>query len=207
MIDAGELYARRTASEFAQSFDCRENLLPDLIPWDVDPAVLTNWGSLVDQGHMICTDEFPVGSTHTPETIVTPLLNAFDHSEGSVSTRLYRIAVNHCIDRNRRTGFRRFLGLSGDRGEKGDPLDSLPDPGPGAERSLAATQALAAVRLAITRLPDRQRQALLLQVVAEMDHAAIALELGTGKGAVEQLLVRARATLRRGTGLDLTGWN
>lgn len=84
MIDAGELYALRSAAEFAQSFDYRENLLPGLIPWQVDPAVLANWGALVDQGHMIYTDAFPPGYTHTPETIVATLLNAFDHSEGAV---------------------------------------------------------------------------------------------------------------------------
>lgn len=128
----------------------------------------------------------------------------YDPARGAVSTWLYRIAVNHCIDRNRRIGFWRFLGLSSAGQDQEDPLDAVADDGPGADRALAARQQLARVRREIVALPDRQRQALLLRVIGELDTAAIADALGTGKGAVEQLLVRARATLRQRTGIDLT---
>ncbi|MGL4488015.1 MAG: hypothetical protein ACRCU5_01040 [Rhizobiaceae bacterium] len=84
LIDAGELYALRTAAEFKQSFDYRNNDLPGLINWNVDPTALSNWATRVDQGHMVYTDEFPPGYGQTPDSFVTTLLNAFDNSEGAV---------------------------------------------------------------------------------------------------------------------------
>jgi RNA polymerase sigma-70 factor (ECF subfamily) len=120
----------------------------------------------------------------------------YDPTKGAVSTWLYRIAVNHCIDRNRRHGFRRFIGLAG------EDAPEIEDDAPDASRSLAARQNLGLLRRHIAALPDRQRQALLLRVLAEMDTASIAATLGTGTGAVEQLLVRARNTLRDRMGAD-----
>jgi hypothetical protein len=84
LIDGGELYALRTAAEFKQSADYRNNTVQDLIDWDVAPDALANWADRVDTGHMIYTDEFPAGFDHTPETLVTTLLNAFDNSEEAV---------------------------------------------------------------------------------------------------------------------------
>ncbi|SFK06913.1 RNA polymerase sigma factor [Celeribacter neptunius] len=112
----------------------------------------------------------------------------YDPDKGAVSSWLYRIAVNLCIDHNRRGGFRRFVGI-----------DSLPEPedeSPGAEAGLAARQRLTQVRRAIKTLPERQRQAILLKAAGELSGTEIAAALGTSEGAVEQLLVRARARLR-----------
>ena len=120
----------------------------------------------------------------------------YDPTRAAVSTWLYRIAVNHCTDRNRRSRFRCFLGL--------DSAPGLLDETPGTDRTVSARQSLAAVRAAIATLPDRQRQALLLRVIAEMDTGTIAETLGTTSGSVEQLLVRARASLRHSTGADFT---
>lgn len=120
----------------------------------------------------------------------------FDPDRGAVSTWLYRIALNQCIDMNRRGRFRRFLGLA----EAPEPAEEAPD----AFRTLAGREEAAQLRAAVAALPDRQRQALLLRVVGELDNSAIAVTMGTGIGAVEQLLVRARATLRARTGLDLS---
>ncbi len=84
LIDGGELYALRTATEFKQSADYRNNSVPGLIDWDVRPDALANWADRVDTGHMIYTGEFPAGYNQTPETLVTTLLNAFDNSEEAV---------------------------------------------------------------------------------------------------------------------------
>ena len=120
----------------------------------------------------------------------------FDPAKASVATWVYGIARRHCIDRNRKARVRRFFGMGGE-------LPEAEDDAPGAERLMAGREALAQVRAAVLALPDRQRQALLLKVVAEIDTSAIAQVMGVGMGAVEQLLVRARATLRARTGLDL----
>lgn len=112
----------------------------------------------------------------------------YDPTIASPATWVYRIALRLAIDRNRRTGFRRFLGL--------EAAPEPQDPRPGAERELAARQALARTHLALGALPDRQRRALLLRAAAGLTNAEIAATLGISAGAVEQLLVRARATLR-----------
>jgi RTX calcium-binding nonapeptide repeat (4 copies) len=84
LIDGGELYALRTAAEFKQSADYRNNTVQNLIDWDVQPDALANWADRVDTGHMVYTDEFPAGYDHTPETLTATLLNAFDNSEEAV---------------------------------------------------------------------------------------------------------------------------
>lgn len=120
----------------------------------------------------------------------------YDPARAAVSTWIWRIAVNLCIDRNRRAGVRQFLGL-----------EAAPDPedeAPGIEASLDARQRLRLTEAAIATLPGRQREAILLRAAGGLSTAEIAQTMGVGAGAVEQLLVRARANLRRaleGTGV------
>jgi RNA polymerase sigma-70 factor (ECF subfamily) len=119
----------------------------------------------------------------------------YDPALAAPATWIYRIALRLAIDRNRRQGFRRFLGL-----------DSAPEPedeAAGAEAHLAGRQRLALARQGLAALPDRQRRALLLRAVAGMTNAEIAATLDISEGAVEQLLVRARAGLRAATGESL----
>lgn len=120
----------------------------------------------------------------------------YDPDKAAPTTWIYRIALRLAIDRNRRTGFRRFLGL-----------EAAPEPEddrPGVEADLAGRERLAQARAALATLPERQRHALLLRAVAGMTNAEIAATLGTSAGAVEQLLVRARTGLRTLMG-DETG--
>lgn len=114
--------------------------------------------------------------------------NRYDPMRAAVSTWVYRIALRLCIDRNRRHSVRRFLGL--------ETAPEPPDDTPGAEADLAARQELRRTQAALRQLPDRQRQALLLRAVGEQTTVEIAGSLGISPGAAEQLLVRARATLR-----------
>ena len=121
---------------------------------------------------------------------------SYDPEKGAVSSWLYRITVNLCIDYNRRRGFRRFVGLDTvlDRG-----LDTGPefaDDAPSVETGISARQQLARTHVAILALPVRQRRAILLRAAGELNTIEIAQALGTSAGATEQLLVRARATLR-----------
>ncbi|MEL6773384.1 MAG: sigma-70 family RNA polymerase sigma factor [Pseudomonadota bacterium] len=113
----------------------------------------------------------------------------YDPAQAAVSTWLYRIAVNLCIDRQRRRTFRQIVGLE-------EVVEDLADPTPSAEVQVADRARLAATRQAITALPGRQRMALLLAVVAEFSTVEIAAAMETSAGSVEQLLVRARRSLR-----------
>jgi RNA polymerase sigma-70 factor, ECF subfamily len=103
-------------------------------------------------------------------------------------TWLYRVAVNRCIDLSRRRRVRAWLSLDA----VGEPADQTVR----ADELAAQQSELAAVRRDILALPERQRAALLLAVQAEKSTAEIGDALGVGAGAAEQLLVRARRTLR-----------
>ncbi|MGD1923721.1 MAG: sigma-70 family RNA polymerase sigma factor [Paracoccaceae bacterium] len=116
----------------------------------------------------------------------------YDPQKARVKTWLYRITVNLCIDRHRRMSLRRFIGLD-------DPPVEIADPQPSAADRLEDRHTLDTVRAAIAALPARQRMALLLSAVAELDTNDVATAMAISPGAVEQLLVRARRKLRAAT--------
>jgi RNA polymerase sigma-70 factor (ECF subfamily) len=115
--------------------------------------------------------------------------NRYDPQKARVSTWLYKIAANRCIDQRRRRFLRNFIGLDD---LECDPASEAPD----AEARVSDRQELSIVRDGIAALPQRQRMALLLKVVADLDVPAIAEVMGTSIGSAEQLLVRARRGLR-----------
>ena len=113
----------------------------------------------------------------------------FDPGKARASTWLYRITANRCIDQRRRRALRNFFGLD-------DIAEEPAAPEANAETATAARQELAIVRNGLSRLPERQRMALLLRAVGELDIGAIAEVMGASAGSVEQLLVRGRRALR-----------
>ena len=113
----------------------------------------------------------------------------FDPAKGRASTWLYRIAANRCIDARRRRSFRAFIGLDA-------MADEPADEEPSADQKVGARQELAIARAGLKALPERQRMALLLRAVADMDVPEIAEVMGTSTGSAEQLLVRGRRALR-----------
>jgi RNA polymerase sigma-70 factor (ECF subfamily) len=125
----------------------------------------------------------------------------YDPDRGSVAAWLYRIAANLCTDRRRRARLRRVFGLGGTP----DMTDLLADDTPGQEAALGDRQRLAQVRRALSALPDRQRTALLLVAVAGLETPEIADIMGASRGSVEQLVVRARRSLRATLGESNAG--
>ncbi|RMC64852.1 RNA polymerase sigma factor [Sinorhizobium meliloti] len=113
----------------------------------------------------------------------------FDPSKGRATTWLYRIAANRCIDVRRWRKFRILIGFE-------EAHERFPSEDPEADTLIGARQELAIVRACLDKLPDRQRMALLLRAVADLDVPAIAEVMEASTGSVEQLLVRARRTLR-----------
>ena len=113
----------------------------------------------------------------------------FDPARARASTWLYRITANRCIDQRRRRALRSFIGLD-------DIRDQVASPEADAEATTAARQELAIVRDGLSRLPERQRMAVLLRAVGDLDIAAIAEVMGGSVGSAEQLLVRGRRALR-----------
>jgi RNA polymerase sigma-70 factor (ECF subfamily) len=101
---------------------------------------------------------------------------------------LARIAMNRAIDAGRRRKIRAFFGIE-DAAEVADTETR-------ADERLIAGSELAAVTRDLRDLPDRQREAILHAADGSISNADIAKTMGLSVGAVEQLLVRARRTLR-----------
>jgi RNA polymerase sigma-70 factor (ECF subfamily) len=108
--------------------------------------------------------------------------------EPPLSAYLVRIAMNRAIDISRRRRVRSFFGI--------EEAAEVADPRPPADEQVAAGAELAAVLRDLGDLPARQRVAILLVAKEEWTNAAVAHAMGLSVGAVEQLLVRARKTLR-----------
>lgn len=110
----------------------------------------------------------------------------WDPQGSKLSTWLHQITLNLCRDR-----------IRGRRHHDPELLSTLPSgsPGPG-ELSLRAEQAHA-VHAAIERLPDRQREALMLCHFEGMGNIEAAAALQISVRAVESLLGRARRSLRQ----------
>src|SRR4051812_28669642 len=99
---------------------------------------------------------------------------------------LYRIAHNASLNVLRQAG--------ADHDEISEQIDGVETPPQALERGERFRSVVAAVR----KLPDRQRDALVLQALEGRSYDEIAVELGVTGGAVRQLLNRARTTLREG---------
>lgn len=114
-------------------------------------------------------------------------------ARASLSTWLYRIGVNVCL--NRVSGKRRPTEpLQPDRQmdhRTVDPVETL-DTGARAAK----------LRVAIGRLPPRQRTVVILRVYHELPHQEIATIVGTSVGAVKANFFHAMGNLRRLLGSD-----
>ena len=117
--------------------------------------------------------------------------------DASVSTWIYRITINTCLDRlkARKRKKRSLLGwfsLSDEHVERAASL-VFDHPGVAAEDREALERLLAVV----DELPEHQKTALLLKTTEDLSMTAIAEVMGLSPKAVESLLSRARANLRQ----------
>lgn len=103
------------------------------------------------------------------------------------STWLYRVTANLAVDRLRKAG--RSVGLD----ESAEPEDD----GPGAEEKLVQAGRLAALDAALARLPERQRQAVVLRHLEGLSNPEIAEVLEIGIEAVESLTARGKRALAK----------
>lgn len=100
-------------------------------------------------------------------------------------TWLYRVVVNLCLNRRRRSA---FLSL--------DDVAEPPDAGPDAIAQIEAAEDRRRLASAIAALPDRQRIAIVLTYQQGVGNAEAAAVLGTSISGLESLLVRAKHALR-----------
>ncbi len=109
--------------------------------------------------------------------------------EGRFRPWLLRIAGNLARSRGRRARLLKWLPLDTERHD-------VASGAPAADRGIEAEQTAAVVRAAIARLPERQRQALVLHRFQGMRYAEVAETMGTSLAGVESLIQRALAGLR-----------
>ncbi|WP_395942276.1 sigma-70 family RNA polymerase sigma factor, partial [Brevundimonas aurantiaca] len=101
-------------------------------------------------------------------------------------TWLHRVALNLCYDRLRR---RREIPTQ-------TPPDR-PDEGPAPDRGLMAAETGLRVGQALSRLPDRQREAVVLCHYQELSNIEAAALMEISVEALESLLSRGRRALRQ----------
>ncbi len=111
--------------------------------------------------------------------------------QGQIYTWLYRIAVNHCLNRLRRRRLIRFLRFETNPEEPDAPSFDPPDTGPDPAAALETRQRWQATRKVIAKLPDNQRAVLILARFEGLSYRQIAEVLGITEGAVESRLFRA----------------
>ena len=122
--------------------------------------------------------------------------------EGQVFTWIYRIAVNHCLNRLRRRRVLRFFSLAAEAGEDGgsaafDPVDGAPD----AFAALDARRRWAATRQAIDALPAGQRAVLVLAKFEGLSYREIARDSGDHRGGGGEPAGAGDAAADRGAGI------
>lgn len=105
--------------------------------------------------------------------------------EAKVTTWLYRVTANLCTDKLRRA--------------RTAPLDSAPEPEddtPSAAARLQDAARTAALQQALSTLPDRQRDAMVLRHLEERGNPEIAEIMEISVEAVESLLSRGKRALK-----------
>lgn len=108
--------------------------------------------------------------------------------DASVSTWLYRVGVNVCLNR---------VSAKVPRFEAIDKMPHLAAPGEDPSVALVRAERAARVRAAMARLPKKQRATLILRVYQELSNQEIADVLGTTVGAVKANLCHGLENLKK----------
>lgn len=145
-----------------------------------------------------------IGDSDSEDDIVQDVFfNLYRKSERIDARRglrpyLFRMARNRCYDELRRQG--RFRSVSLDDDAEGQSLslaETLPDEGEATDELAHWLFMQLVVREAMEKLPENQRQALILYAEEQMSYAEIAVATNTNAGTVRSRLSHARRTLRR----------
>ncbi len=125
-------------------------------------------------------------------------LGAF-RNECSLSTWLFRIAVNHCRNQRlyrMRRGYGRHEAFDAPRDDDDGPMRQIADENaPLADRGVHAHEAGSLIQSALAELDDEHRQILILRDVEDLAYEDIADILDLPRGTVKSRIHRARAEL------------
>lgn len=110
----------------------------------------------------------------------------WQHGRAKFSTWLYRVISNRCIDLRRKP-----------RNENVEAVPEVADAQPGAVEIIERNELNDMLELAMQRLPEQQRIAVILSYHENMSNGEIAQVMDTTVAAVESLLKRGRQQLRQ----------
>ena len=113
------------------------------------------------------------------------------NQKSSLKTWIYRITVNHCLDviKSKNRKIRKFFS------REAEDRDSIDFNHPGIK--LESKEAVKKIMEAINELPENQKTALILKSIEGLSQKEIAEILSIKEKALESLLSRARANLRK----------
>ncbi len=119
--------------------------------------------------------------------------------EPELTPLFYRILYNTIKDWKRRSfiknKFISFFGASSS-GDEYDPINLVEDSSQNVERKISNHQTLNKVEIAITHLPERQRQAFVLRIWQDLDVKQTAKAMSCSEGSVKTHLSRALKNLK-----------
>lgn len=137
----------------------------------------------------------------TQETFLRVVQRSGDFLGGSkVSTWMYTIARNLCIDNSRKMVFRRHRSLDAPQGGEDDGrtmLDTVAGASPSAEREAIGTDLKARLLHAVDELPDEQREVFLLRELQNLAFKDIAEIVGVPENTVKSRMRYALERLQR----------
>lgn len=110
----------------------------------------------------------------------------WQHGRAKFSTWLYRVISNRCIDLRRKP-----------RNENVETVPEVDDGQPGAVEIIERNELNGMLELAMQRLPEQQRIAVIFSYHENMSNGEIAQVMDTTVAAVESLLKRGRQQLRQ----------
>ena len=104
--------------------------------------------------------------------------------QAKVTTWLYRVTSNLCIDKMRKR-----------KRQSSDAVPEMPDDGHDMERRLQDRARAQALRAALSDLPDRQKQAMVLRHLEGLSNPDVAQIMQISVEAVESLMSRGKRSL------------
>jgi RNA polymerase sigma-70 factor (ECF subfamily) len=117
--------------------------------------------------------------------------------DSTLSTWVYRIAVNKSLNHLKRKQGQKFFGLSFSGRKKNETeLRQVADPLHNPEQRMQNKELGEMLQSALARLPERQRTAFILHKVEELSYKEIADILQTSLSSVESLIHRAKDKLQ-----------
>jgi len=109
--------------------------------------------------------------------------------DASLYTWLYRIAVNTCLDYKKKS--------RPEQAEDESVIDDLTSTEPSPEQRYQSKEIGQAIQLALQKLPESLRAAIVLKEIEDLSYEEIAEVLHTSIGTVKSRVSRAREELRR----------